>query len=135
MRRTRVVGDITLGTGFSSGGFLANSEVTGTLYAGSQQQFFFRNDSMGNFWENLSKEHGTLYSWDAMVGFQPLIVEQAAETLQLQLVKHQSWQRSPISRSMPAESILSTDLNTRQTLRATISAVTTMIRLISLKST
>jgi len=49
MRRTRVVGDITLGTGWSSGGFMANSEVTGTIYAGSQQQYFYRNNKMGNF--------------------------------------------------------------------------------------
>ena len=49
MRRTRVVGDITLGTGWSSGGYLANSEVTGTIYAGSQQQWFNRNVKMGRF--------------------------------------------------------------------------------------
>ena len=36
MRRTRIVGDITLGQGYSSGGYLANSEVTGTIYAASQ---------------------------------------------------------------------------------------------------
>jgi len=36
MRRTRIVGNITLGTGWSSGGYLANSEVTGTIKAGSQ---------------------------------------------------------------------------------------------------
>ena len=49
MRRTRIVGDLTLGEGWSSGGYLANSEVTGTIYAGSQQQWFTRNASMGNF--------------------------------------------------------------------------------------
>ena len=49
MRRTRVVGDITLGQGWSSGGYMANSEVTGTMYAGSQQQWFNRNVSMGAF--------------------------------------------------------------------------------------
>ena len=49
MRRTRVVGDITLGTGWSSGGYMANSEVTGTIWAGSQQQWFNRNVSMGDF--------------------------------------------------------------------------------------
>jgi hypothetical protein len=36
MRRTRVVGDITLGQGYASGGYLANSEVTGTIHAASQ---------------------------------------------------------------------------------------------------
>jgi len=49
MRRTRIVGDITLGTGWSSGGYLSNSEVTGTIYAGSQQQWFTRNTTMGRF--------------------------------------------------------------------------------------
>jgi len=49
MRRTRIVGDITLGQGYASGGFLANSEVTGTIHAGSQQQWFNRNVSMKNF--------------------------------------------------------------------------------------
>jgi len=36
MRRTRIVGDILLGQGYASGGYLGNSEVTGTIYAGSQ---------------------------------------------------------------------------------------------------
>ena len=49
MRRTRVVGDITLGEGWSSGGYLANSEVTGTIFAGSQQQWFNRNVKMEKF--------------------------------------------------------------------------------------
>ena len=35
MRRTRIVADVTLGTGWSSGGYLGNSEITGTIYAGS----------------------------------------------------------------------------------------------------
>ena len=49
MRRTRIVGDITLGEGWSSGGYLANSEVTGTIHANSQQQWFSRNVKMGKF--------------------------------------------------------------------------------------
>ena len=53
MRRTRIVGDITLGKGYSSGGYLANSEVTGTIYANSQQQWFSRNVKMGKFIGNV----------------------------------------------------------------------------------
>ena len=35
MRRSKCVGDITLGTGWSSGGYIANTEVTGAITAGS----------------------------------------------------------------------------------------------------
>ena len=49
MRRAKCVSDITLGTGWSSGGYMSNTEVSGTIYAGSQQQFFFRNTRMGRF--------------------------------------------------------------------------------------
>ena len=49
MRRSKCVSDITLGTGWSSGGYISNTEVSGTIYAGSQQQFFFRNTKMGRF--------------------------------------------------------------------------------------
>ena len=37
MRRTRIVGDITLGIGWSSGGYIGNTEVTGNINAYSQQ--------------------------------------------------------------------------------------------------
>ena len=49
MRRVNCVGDIQLGTVPTSGGYISNSAVTGTIKAGSQQQFFFRNTSMGDF--------------------------------------------------------------------------------------
>ena len=49
MRRSKCVSDITLGTGWSSGGYFSNVEVSGTIYAGSQQQYFFRNTKMGRF--------------------------------------------------------------------------------------
>jgi hypothetical protein len=49
MRRTRIVGDITLGIGWSSGGYMGNTEVTGNINAYSQQQFYFRNTWMANF--------------------------------------------------------------------------------------
>ena len=49
MRRANCVTDITLGTGNSSGGFIANSQFGKTLYAGSQQQFFYRNTTMAKF--------------------------------------------------------------------------------------
>ena len=49
MRRAKVHQDITLGQGYASGGYIANTEVGGTIYAASQQQFFFRNTKMGRF--------------------------------------------------------------------------------------
>eukprot|EP00729_Bicosta_minor_P000064 gene64-18190_t len=55
LRRVVVDGDLSLyeyeppfgGAGYSSGGFLANSNVTGSIYAGSQQQWFSRNSHLG----------------------------------------------------------------------------------------
>ncbi|STX27966.1 Uncharacterised protein [Legionella beliardensis] len=35
--------------GYSSGGFLANSQVDGTIYSGSQQQWFTRNSNFGQW--------------------------------------------------------------------------------------
>ena len=50
MRRAKILQDITLGEGGnSSGGYFANVEVDGTIHAGTQQQYFFRNTSMYNF--------------------------------------------------------------------------------------
>ena len=46
MRRVDINGDLALSTpsGWSSGGFLANSRVSGTVYSGTQQQWMSRND-------------------------------------------------------------------------------------------
>lgn len=46
MRRVDIRGDLALSTpsGWSSGGFLANSRVSGTVRAGTQQQWMSRND-------------------------------------------------------------------------------------------
>ena len=51
MRRTMVRGNLTLhqSGGWSSGGFLADSRVTGTVNSGSQQQWISRNDEW-NTW-------------------------------------------------------------------------------------
>ncbi|MEU9577159.1 adenylyl cyclase [Streptomyces chilikensis] len=54
MRRCHVKGDMILmpsppGNGWSSGGFLADTLVTGTINAGSQQQWLSRNDTIGNW--------------------------------------------------------------------------------------
>ncbi|MFE5210042.1 adenylyl cyclase [Streptomyces sp. NPDC056600] len=54
MRRCHVKGDMILmpsppGNGWSSGGFLADSLVTGTINAGSQQQWLSRNDTVGRW--------------------------------------------------------------------------------------
>ena len=46
MRRTIIEGSITLGQGWASGGYLANSQVTDTIHFSSQQQWFNRNVSM-----------------------------------------------------------------------------------------
>lgn len=47
MRRVSIEGDLALSTpsGWSSGGFLADSRVSGTVYSGTQQQWMSRNDS------------------------------------------------------------------------------------------
>lgn len=58
LRRVRIAGDLllseyTTGThaGYSSGGFMANVEVKGTVQAGTQQQWMTRNCDLGG-WEN-----------------------------------------------------------------------------------
>ena len=51
-RRVHVDGNLDLweGDGYSSGGFIADSRVTGTIRSGSQQQFYLRNTNMSR-WE------------------------------------------------------------------------------------
>lgn len=46
MRRMKIKQSLDLGQGYSSGGFMANSDIEGTVHANSQQQFFFRNNNM-----------------------------------------------------------------------------------------
>lgn len=44
MRRMHIIGDIQLhDDGWASGGFIANTKIDGTVYAGGQQQWFSRN--------------------------------------------------------------------------------------------
>jgi len=58
LRRVTVNGDLRLSTyysnagrdGYASGGFLADSVVTGTIYSGTQQQWFTRNTNIGKEW-------------------------------------------------------------------------------------
>merc|ERR1719410_2536533 len=58
LRRVVVNGDLRLSTyysdagkdGWASGGFLADSVVTGTIYSGTQQQWFTRNTHIGKGW-------------------------------------------------------------------------------------
>ena len=57
LRRVRVDGELQLyeyeppaaSAGYSSGGFMANSAVGGTVYAGSQQQWMTRNSAVGKW--------------------------------------------------------------------------------------
>lgn len=56
LRRVYVDGDLTLYeynsgccAGYSSGGYLADSTITGTIYSGSQQQWFTRNTNVGTW--------------------------------------------------------------------------------------
>jgi len=50
MRRVHIKGDIQLhDNGWASGGFLADSKVDGTVFAGTQQQWFSRNNEFGKF--------------------------------------------------------------------------------------
>jgi hypothetical protein len=55
MRRVVIDGDIDLfasnggPAGYASGGYLADAEVKGSIYGGSQQQWFTRNSSMQKF--------------------------------------------------------------------------------------
>lgn len=51
MRRVHIKGNIQLhDNGWASGGFLADSKVDGTVFAGTQQQWFSRNDELRK-WE------------------------------------------------------------------------------------
>ena len=56
MRRVHVLGNLTMGpsnqgngTGFSSGGFLADSRVDSTVSTGSQQQWYSRDSNVGQW--------------------------------------------------------------------------------------
>ena len=50
LRRVQVNGNLKLDDGgFSSGGFLADSRVTGQVQSGSQQQWLSRNDQIGSW--------------------------------------------------------------------------------------
>jgi hypothetical protein len=54
MRRVDVHGELKLdpsGDGWSSGGFLSDSRVSGQVFSGSQQQWMSRNDTIGG-WSN-----------------------------------------------------------------------------------
>ncbi|MDI5966205.1 discoidin domain-containing protein [Streptantibioticus silvisoli] len=54
MRRVDVHGELKLdpsGDGWSSGGFLSDSRVSGQVFSGSQQQWMSRNDTIGS-WSN-----------------------------------------------------------------------------------
>ena len=49
MRRVHIKGDIQLhDNGWASGGFLSDSKVDGTVFAGTQQQWFSRNNEFGH---------------------------------------------------------------------------------------
>lgn len=51
MRRVHIKGDIQLhDNGWASGGFIADSKVDGTVFAGGQQQWYTRNTEVGK-WE------------------------------------------------------------------------------------
>lgn len=50
MRRVKIDGDLSLSDkGYSSGGFMADVHVGGTLIPGTQQQFMFRNVNMSSW--------------------------------------------------------------------------------------
>jgi hypothetical protein len=50
MRRVHIKGDIQLhDNGWASGGFLADSKIDGTVYAGGQQQWYTRNVELGKW--------------------------------------------------------------------------------------
>src|SRR5262249_23749053 len=50
LRRVDIQGNINLWDGgYSSGGFLADSKVTGKVTSGSQQQWLSRNDQLGSW--------------------------------------------------------------------------------------
>ncbi len=51
MRRAHIKGNIKLDDGgWSSGGFIADTTIDGTINSGSQQQFLTRNDEQGGSW-------------------------------------------------------------------------------------
>merc|ERR1712176_1493011 len=51
MRRVYVDGNLDLwhNSGYSSGGYISNSHITGTVTSGSQQQFYLRNVNMSRW--------------------------------------------------------------------------------------
>lgn len=49
LRRIHVKGNLKLFDGASSGGFMANCKIDGTVFSGSQQQWFTRNSSFKNW--------------------------------------------------------------------------------------
>lgn len=49
MRRVQIEGSMQLGQGYSSGGYLSNSNIKGTINAASQQQWFNRNNNMSKW--------------------------------------------------------------------------------------
>ena len=50
LRRVHIKGDLSLsGSGSTSGGFLADTKVDGTVKSGTQQQWFSRNSSLGSW--------------------------------------------------------------------------------------
>jgi len=63
MRRVQINGNLALShpSGWSSGGFLANSKVTGTVNPGTQQQWMSRNDDWGS-WLNNGGSHNLVFS-------------------------------------------------------------------------
>lgn len=62
LRRMQFVGDLSLShpSGWSSGGFLANSYITGRVDPGTQQQWFSRNDEW-NSWSSIGS-HNYVFS-------------------------------------------------------------------------
>ncbi|MBO5328723.1 MAG: hypothetical protein J6B04_06085, partial [Clostridia bacterium] len=63
MRRVQINGNLALShpTGWSSGGFLANSKITGSVNPGTQQQWMSRNDDWGS-WLNNGGSHNLVFS-------------------------------------------------------------------------
>jgi len=63
LRRMNFTGDLALShpSGWSSGGFLANSKVAGTVSPGTQQQWMSRNDAWGK-WQNTNGSHNLVFS-------------------------------------------------------------------------
>lgn len=63
MRRVQINGNLALShpTGYSSGGFLANSKITGKMNAGTQQQWMSRNDQW-NLWPTGDGSHNLVFS-------------------------------------------------------------------------